>query len=82
MVAEERVCQVPYVTCRLVAEECIRQVPTTTCTLEPYCVTFKVCRQVPMCVPVCEPSCQPPCLPEACSFKSQMHGWLAHTACP
>jgi len=30
-------------------------VPVTTCRLEPYCVTFKVCRQIPVCVPVCQP---------------------------
>jgi hypothetical protein len=30
-------------------------VPHTYCTLEPYCVTYKVCRRIPVCVPVCEP---------------------------
>src|SRR5207244_10887469 len=64
MVSEERCQQVPYVTCRLVSQECVRQVPCTTCTMEPYCVTRKVCRQVPVCVPVCEPCCPPP-LPSA-----------------
>jgi hypothetical protein len=53
MVTEERSCCIPYVTCRLESQECIRQVPTTVCTLEPYCVTYKVCRRVPICVPLC-----------------------------
>jgi hypothetical protein len=56
MVSEEHCQQVPYTTCRLVREECVKQVSTTECTMEPYCVTTKVCRKVPVCVPVCEES--------------------------
>ena len=26
-------------------------------------MTYKVCRQVPVCVPVCEPACEPSCPP-------------------
>jgi hypothetical protein len=37
------------------AQEVVRQVPVTTCRMEPYCVTVKVCRRVPIQVPVCEP---------------------------
>jgi hypothetical protein len=54
-VPEERCCQVPYTTCRMVAEECVRMVPHTTCSLQPYCVTYKICRRIPICVPVCDP---------------------------
>ena len=32
-------------------------VPYITCKMEPYCVTYKVCRKVPVCVPLCEPQC-------------------------
>jgi hypothetical protein len=70
-VTEERCVQVPYTTCRWVQEERVKQVPSTTCTMEPYCVTCKVCRKVPVCVPVCE--C-PPC-PEVC--KPRCHEWLS-----
>jgi hypothetical protein len=35
-------------------------VPLTTCRWEPYCVTYKVCRQIPIYLPVCEPSCPLP----------------------
>jgi hypothetical protein len=53
-VTEERVCRVPYTTCRLETEQCMRMVPQTLCHLEPYCETYRVCRRVPICVPVCE----------------------------
>ena len=74
---EEHCTQVPYVTCRLVPRECVRMVPETTCTLEPYCVTVKVCRQVPVCVPVCPPPC--PCGPVSC--KPTVHEYLARCVC-
>jgi hypothetical protein len=32
-------------------------VPHTTCHMEPYCVTTKVCRRVPVC-DSCAPSCE------------------------
>ena len=57
MVPEEHVCQVPYTTCRFEKQECVKMVPHTTCHLEPYCVTYKVCRKVPVCVPMCAPEC-------------------------
>src|SRR5262245_47689838 len=53
MVPEQRVCQVPH----------------TTCHMEPYCVTTKVCRQVPVCVPVCESPCEPACEPMCCAKR-------------
>jgi hypothetical protein len=59
MVPEEHCCQIPYVTCRMVPEERCCQVPVTTCSWEPYCVTRKVYRCVPVCVPVCPPPCSP-----------------------
>src|SRR5438034_9942146 len=77
-VPEEHVCCVPYMTCRMVSQECVRQVPCTTCTLEPYCVTCKVCRRIPVCEPVCEPACPPPCSPGPWSMGPRMHEWLAH----
>jgi hypothetical protein len=46
---------VPVVTCRLVPKEVVRCVPVTTCRLEPYCVTYKVVRRIPICVPECVP---------------------------
>jgi hypothetical protein len=83
-VTEERCCKVPYTVCRLVTHECVRHVPCTTCTLEPYCVTYKVCRCVPVCVPVCEPVCEPACPPPCpagpCSAQPHLHHWLARTA--
>jgi hypothetical protein len=36
----------------------VRMVPSCFCTMEPYCETYKVCRQVPVCVPEC---CPPAC---------------------
>jgi hypothetical protein len=66
LVPEERVCKVPYTTCRMVSEECVRQVPVTTCHMEPYCVTYKVCRRIPVTIAVCPPPCpgsaEPPVL--------------------
>ena len=44
-------------TCRIERQECVKMVPHTTCKMEAYCVTYKVCRKVPVCVPVCEPQC-------------------------
>jgi hypothetical protein len=77
---------VPYVTCKLVPEERVTCVPQTTCTWEPYCVTRKVCRRVPVCVPVCEPACPPPCppaCPPSCSYKPGGAEWFArlHDRC-
>ena len=59
LIYEQHCCQVPYVTCRYVPEEKVCLVPQTFCTREAYCVTYKVCRQVPVCEPVCEPACPP-----------------------
>ena len=53
----------PYVTCRMVAEEKVNLVPQVICEMQQYCVTYKVCRQVPVCVPVCQPTCPSPCQP-------------------
>ena len=78
LVPEERVCQVPYVTCHTETQECVRQIPHTECHLEPYCVTYKVCRCVPVCVPV-EPCCTPCCPQECCSLKPHVHHWLARS---
>jgi hypothetical protein len=75
-VPEERVCHVPYTTCRVEQQECVRQVPTTVCTMVPYCVKYKVCRKVPYCVPVCEPPCPPP----HTSWKPRTQEWLARVA--
>jgi hypothetical protein len=62
----------------MVSEERVCQVPRTTCTLEPYCVTYKVCRRVPVCVPVCEPACPPgPCGPTGRSMSNAE--WFART---
>jgi hypothetical protein len=52
-------------------------VPQTTCHLEPYCVTHKVCRQVPVCVPVCPPACVPPPLPSSSNWKPTLSNQLA-----
>jgi hypothetical protein len=77
LVPEDRCVQVPYVTCHMVPKECVRLVPQTTCTLEPYCVTTKVCRRVPVCVPVC-----PPCCPHGpVSAVPSVHERLARCAC-
>jgi hypothetical protein len=62
LVPEQHSCQIPYMTCRLVPEEKVTVVPNTVCTLQPYCVNYKVCRQVPVCLPVGEPPC-PPAVP-------------------
>jgi hypothetical protein len=69
LVPQEHCCKVPYTTCRLITEEHCKLVPQTTCTLQPFCVTYKICRQVPVCVPVCEPSCAPPPPPPPSSWK-------------
>jgi hypothetical protein len=53
---------IPYVTCKMVAEEKVQLVPHVTCSLQPYCVTYKVCRQRAVCVPECPPAC-PPAIP-------------------
>src|SRR5262249_12205786 len=68
-VNETRTCKVPYVTCKMVPEQRVCCVPHTTCTMEPYCVTTKVCRQVPVCVPVCETTC--------CTPKMSTCEWFA-----
>jgi hypothetical protein len=75
MVPEERVVKVPYTICRMVTEERCKMVPVTTCTMEPHCVTYKICRRVPVCVPVCPPPCPPPCGPV--SSTAPLHQWLA-----
>jgi hypothetical protein len=59
----------------MVPEECVRMVPHTTCTLEPYCVTYKVCKRIPVCVAECVPCCPAPA--PCCGFKTKMHGWLS-----
>ena len=59
-VTEQQVRKVPYVTCKYVAKECVQQVPETHCSFEPYKVTVKVCRQVPVCVPEVEPGAHQP----------------------
>jgi hypothetical protein len=59
MVPEEHTCMVPYVTCKVLTEERVCQVPQTFCTMQPYTVTYKTCRLVPVCEPVCEPCCPP-----------------------
>ena len=53
----EEVRMVPTRVTRMVQQECVKMVPHTTCKMEAYCVTYKVCRKVPVCVPVCEPQC-------------------------
>jgi hypothetical protein len=45
--------------------------------MEPYTVTHKICRQVPVCVPVCEPTC-PPIGP--CSKNVSNTEWFARVA--
>src|SRR5262249_42059938 len=77
-VTEEHVQRVPYTTCRMVAEECVRMVPYCYCTMEPHCVTYKVCRRTRVCVPTSEPCCPPPCPPNACCFKPRF--WLSRLA--
>ena len=59
LVKQQKTCLVPYVTCKMVAEEKVHLVPQRICEMEPYCVTYKCCRQVPVCVPVCPPPCPP-----------------------
>jgi hypothetical protein len=62
----------------MVSEERVCRVPCTTCTMEPYCVTYKVYRQVPVCVPVCEPVCPPPpCCPTGRATSNAE--WFART---
>jgi hypothetical protein len=56
-------------------------VPSTTCTLEPYCVTVKVCRRIPVCVPVCPPPCPPPCPCGPVSWTPTVHDYLARCVC-
>ena len=51
-VTEVRCQLIPYTTCKMVPEEHVTSVPVTTCHMEPYCVTRKVCRKVPVYVPV------------------------------
>src|SRR5262249_61527696 len=60
LVTTVKTCQVPYVSCKMVPHEVVRCVPLTTCRWEPYCVTYKVCRRIPIYLPVCEPSCPLP----------------------
>jgi hypothetical protein len=59
MEVEEKVCRVPYTTCRMVAKEHVKCVPHVTCKMEPYCETQKICRRIPICVPVCGDPCPP-----------------------
>ena len=72
-VTEERVQQIPFTTCRMVPEEQVRMVPRTVCTMEPYSVTQRVCRYVPVQVPVYSV----PAVPDACRPKFRFHEWLA-----
>ena len=48
-----------------------KMVPETTCTMEPYCVSYRVCRQVPVVIQECEPECLP-----ACERPSFFRRWL------
>jgi hypothetical protein len=57
MVAEQRCCKIPVTTCKLVKEEKAYQVPETTCTMEPYTVTYKICRKVPCVEMIGVPCC-------------------------
>jgi hypothetical protein len=75
-VSEQRTCQVPYVTCKMIAEEKVNLVPHVTCHMEKYCVTYKVCRQVPVCVPVCPPPC-PSCPPGPVGQRMSTSEWFA-----
>jgi hypothetical protein len=59
LVPEQRTQLIPYVTCKMVAVEKVTMVPHVTCSLQPYCVTYKVCRQVPVCVPEYPVACPP-----------------------
>jgi hypothetical protein len=57
-------------------------VPVQVCTQEPYCVTKKVCRKVPVCEPVCEPVCDP-CHPKRLGMTEWMNRLHSHQAdCP
>ena len=68
-VCEEKVCQIPYTTCKMIQETHTRCVPKTTCSMEPYCVSYQTCRNVPVCEPVCEDPCAT-ATPVACEWKT------------
>jgi hypothetical protein len=57
MITEQRCCKVPVTTCSLVKEESLFQVPETYCTMEPFTVTYKVCRKIPCVEMIGIPSC-------------------------
>jgi len=53
---------VPYVTCKMITQEVCQQVPQVVCDYEPYTVTVKRCRVIPVVIPNCEkPCCPTPC---------------------